>query len=70
VTDCIHAGLFEKVDVELLVYQIVMFAHAWALKAWHFRTRMSVDEYVERGLRVMLNQVLSARGRRRPARRP
>jgi AcrR family transcriptional regulator len=70
VNDCIQAGLFEKVDVELLVYQIVMFAHAWALKAWHFRRRMGVDEYVERGLRVMLNQVLSARGRRRPARRP
>lgn len=68
VTDCIHAGLFAKVDVELLVYQIVMFAHAWALKAWHFRSRMSVDEYVERGLGVMLNQVLTPRGRRRQPR--
>lgn len=71
VTDCVHAGLFEDVDVELLVYQIVMFAHAWALKAWHFRRRLSVEEYVERGLAVMLNQVLSARGKRRqPGRRP
>jgi TetR/AcrR family transcriptional regulator, cholesterol catabolism regulator len=67
VTDCIHAGLFENVDTELLVYQIVMFAHAWALKAWHFRRRMSVDEYVERGLGVMLNQVLTPRGRRQAA---
>jgi AcrR family transcriptional regulator len=65
VQDCIAAGLFERVDVEMLVYQIVMFAHAWALKAWHFGERMSVDQYIERGLDVMLHQVLSSRGRRR-----
>ena len=65
VEDCIAAGLFERVDVEMLVYQIVMFAHAWALKAWHFGERMSVDQYIERGLDVMLHQVLSSRGRRR-----
>ncbi|MGC2518317.1 MAG: TetR family transcriptional regulator [Burkholderiales bacterium] len=68
VRECIRAGLFEKVDVELLTYQIVMFAHAWALKAWHFRGRMSVDAYVDRGLELMLNQVLTPRGRRHGAR--
>jgi AcrR family transcriptional regulator len=65
VEDCIAAGLFERIDVGMLVYQIVMFAHAWALKAWHFGDRMSVEQYVERGLDLMLNQVLSARARRR-----
>lgn len=65
VEDCIAAGLFERVDVEMLVYQIVMFAHAWALKAWHFGDRMSVEQYVDRGLDLMLNQVLSPRARRR-----
>jgi len=64
VEDCIREGLFEPVEVELLVYQIIMFAHAWALKAWHFRKTMNVDAYVDRGLDVMLNQVLSSRGRR------
>jgi AcrR family transcriptional regulator len=65
VEDCIAAGVFGRVDVGLLVYQIVMFAHAWALKAWHFRGRMKVAEYVDRGLELMLNQVLSSRARRR-----
>jgi AcrR family transcriptional regulator len=65
VEDCIAAGLFERIDVGMLVYQIVMFAHAWALKAWHFGDRMSVEQYVDRGLDLMLNQVLSARARRR-----
>lgn len=65
VEDCIAAGVFERVDVGMLAYQIVMFAHAWALKAWHFRGRMKVGEYVDRGLELMLNQVLSSRARRR-----
>lgn len=64
VNDCIRAGVFAEVDVELFVYQIVMLAHAWALKSWHFASRMSVDDYVERGLGVMLNQVFTQRGRR------
>jgi AcrR family transcriptional regulator len=64
VRECIRAGVFARVDVELLTYQIVMFAHAWALKAWHFRGKMTVDQYVDRGLEVMLNQVLATRGRR------
>jgi AcrR family transcriptional regulator len=68
VRECIRAGVFARVDVELLTYQIVMFAHAWALKAWHFRGKMTVDGYVDRGLDVMLNQVLAARGRRQGGR--
>ena len=50
VRDCEDAGLFEPVDTELFVYQIVMFSHTWALKAWRFRKLMTVNEYVERGL--------------------
>jgi AcrR family transcriptional regulator len=68
IEDCIKAGVFEKVDVELLTYQIVMFAHAWALKAWHFRGTMSVDQYAERSLALLLNPVLKARGRPRSSR--
>jgi AcrR family transcriptional regulator len=64
INDCVHAGLFEKVDVELFTYQIVMFSHAWALKAWRFRRLMTLDQYVRRGLRLMLGPVLTKRGER------
>ena len=64
VRDCVKAGLFEKVDAELLTYQIIMFAHAWALKAWHFRGRMTVDQYVDRNLALLLHPLLTERGRR------
>jgi len=70
IVECVDAGLFDAdIDVELLTYQIVMFSHAWALKAWRFRTMMNVDEYVDRGLKLMLHAVLSTRGKRTFARR-
>jgi AcrR family transcriptional regulator len=65
VHDCIAARLFEPVDVDLFVYQIVMFAHAWALKSWHFAKRMDVDTYVTRGLALMLRGVLTRAGAKR-----
>ncbi len=65
IEDCIAAGLFMKVDVELFTYQIVMFCHAWALKAWRFRKLMSLQDYIERGLDLMLNPVLTPRGKRK-----
>lgn len=65
VRDCIAAGLFEDVDVDLFVYQIVMFSHAWALKSWHFAKRMDVDSYVRRGLKLMLRGVLTRAGSKR-----
>jgi TetR/AcrR family transcriptional regulator, cholesterol catabolism regulator len=64
VRDCVRAGLFEKVDVELLTYQIVMIAHAWALKAWHYAGMMTVDQYVDRNLALLLHPLLTERGRR------
>lgn len=64
IADCIKEGLFEPVDVELFTYQIVMFSHAWALKAWRFRALMSLDQYISRGLDLMLKPVLTKRGKR------
>jgi len=64
IRECIAAGFFEpNVDIELLTYQIVMFSHAWALKAWRFRAMMTVDQYVDRGLNLILMSVLSAKGK-------
>ncbi len=64
IADCVRAGLFQKVDMELFTYEIVMFSHAWALKAWRFRSVMTLDQYVRRGLDLMLGNVLTKRGER------
>jgi TetR/AcrR family transcriptional regulator, cholesterol catabolism regulator len=63
VRDRIDAKLFEAVDVDMFVYQIVMFCHAWALKARHFASTMDVETYVKRGLKLMLRSVLTEQGR-------
>lgn len=62
IQDCVAAGLFSNIDIELFTYQIVMFSHSWALKAWRFHRLMSLDDYVERGLKQMLNSVLTTKG--------
>ena len=62
IDDCIAAALFHAIDVELFTYQIVMFSHSWALKAWRFHRLMSLDDYVARGLNLMLNSVLTTKG--------
>jgi len=64
INDCIAVKVFNDIDVELLTYQLIMFSHAWALKAWHFRGMMTLDEYVDRGLALILSPVLTARGKR------
>jgi AcrR family transcriptional regulator len=64
VRECIEAGFFADIDVDLFVYQIVIFSHAWALKAWHFSKRMTVDEYVSRGMNLFFKAALTGRGER------
>jgi AcrR family transcriptional regulator len=67
VQECVRAGLFDDVDVEMLTYMIVVFCHAWALKSWRFRGRLTIAQYVDQGLQLMLNSVVTPRGKRRLA---
>ena len=69
IANCIQEGvaaglLGPDTDIEMMTYQIVMFSHAWALKAWRFRSLMSVQEYVDRGLRLILAATLTTKGKR------
>lgn len=63
VRDCVDAGHMKPVDEFLLVYQYVLFCHAWALKQWAFRKRYSVDEYVDEGVELLVEPFLTAKGR-------
>jgi TetR/AcrR family transcriptional regulator, cholesterol catabolism regulator len=59
IDDCIEAGVFHAVDVEMLTYQVVMHVHNWALNAWRFSPRRRADAYLEVGLRHLLVPILS-----------
>lgn len=43
----IQAGVFKGVDVDLMAYNIIIMAHMWILKIWHFKDRLSLDKYID-----------------------
>jgi AcrR family transcriptional regulator len=42
----IAQGVFRGVDVDLTVFDIMLLAHGWALKHWHFGPIYSIDQYI------------------------
>lgn len=59
---CIDQQLFRPVDRQLATYQLVMYAHTWALKHWQFNKRFDLDTYVEQGLDLFLHSMLTEKG--------
>lgn len=64
VRECISGGYVREVNVELVSYQLVMMAHAWALKAWHFSRLFTIEDYVRQSLDIVLNGLLTSAGKR------
>ncbi|MCL4184387.1 MAG: hypothetical protein KJ011_13170, partial [Burkholderiaceae bacterium] len=63
VRECIEGGYMRAVDEFLFAYQIVMFCHAWALKNWALRDRYGLGDYVSRGIGLIVEPFLTAKGR-------
>lgn len=61
---CVEGGHMREVNVHLLSYQLVMFAHSWALKHWALRERYSLADYVSEGVKILIEPFLTAKGRR------
>ncbi|KOS55986.1 TetR/AcrR family transcriptional regulator [Rhodococcus rhodochrous] len=57
-TEGIDAGIMNPVDVDLMVFDLVLLAHGWALKHWHFGRVYSLDDYIRLQTRFVLNTVL------------
>ena len=64
IQDCVDQGLFRDIDIDLATYQLVMYAHAWALKYWHFVKRIDLEVYISRGLDLFLHGLLTDKGHR------
>jgi AcrR family transcriptional regulator len=42
----ITTGVFRPYPANLVAYNIVMLAHAWALKRWYWPAYMSIEDYI------------------------
>jgi TetR/AcrR family transcriptional regulator, cholesterol catabolism regulator len=63
----IQKGVFRKTDVDLMAFNIMMMAHMWVLKRWRFRRRLTLEEFVERQLGLILDLVCADPATSRPA---
>lgn len=61
--DCIYQGMVQRVNLDFLVHQYAAFCHSWALKHWAFRDKYTLDEYVEEGIKLLIDPILTDKGR-------
>ncbi|WP_311029660.1 TetR/AcrR family transcriptional regulator [Mesorhizobium koreense] len=59
---CIAAGLFRKIDVDLVTYQLVLYAHTWALKHWRLSKLTTIDGYIEHGFDFFVHAMATPAG--------
>lgn len=59
----IDAGLLVKGDAELFAYNLLLLAHAWALKSWYFERSFDFATYVRKQTAVALAAVVVAEHR-------
>ncbi len=60
----ISAGFFVPVDVDLVAYNLLLVAHAWALKHWYFERTHSFGDYVAKQTALALGALSVPRRRR------
>ena len=51
----IAQGVFKKVDTDLMAYNIIMTAHMWILKRWHFKKRIDLDKYTDLQVKIIMD---------------
>lgn len=55
ISEGIEQGVFKRVDVDLMAFNIMMLAHMWALKRWHFKNRLNLDKYFKLQLEIVMD---------------
>lgn len=51
---CIETGVFRPIDSEMFTYQVIVFVNSWPLEAWRLPRTLSIEQFVNRGLALML----------------
>jgi len=61
---CVEGGYMRELNEYLHSYQLVMFAHSWALKHWVLSEHYTLEAYVTEGIKLLIEPFLTAKGRR------
>jgi TetR/AcrR family transcriptional regulator, cholesterol catabolism regulator len=65
--DGITAEIFQTVDTDLVAYNLLLIAHAWALKQWYFQRTLTLDTYIRKQTALTLAALIAPRSRRKYA---
>jgi hypothetical protein len=55
ISEGIAQGTYKNLDVDLMAYNIMMLAHMWILKHWHFKHRLTLDKYIDLQLGIIMD---------------
>lgn len=57
--DGVAAGLMNELDVDLMAFDLMMIAHGWSLKHWHFAPKFTAETYARAQLRFVLESIVA-----------
>ncbi len=67
ITTGITTETFRPVDPDLVAYNLLLLAHAWALKHWYFQGNLDLDTYIRKQTKLALGGLIAPRKRKRYA---
>jgi AcrR family transcriptional regulator len=54
----ISDGTFNDIEVDIVIFDIMLLAHGWALKHWHFGPTYALDDYIRLQTRYILDWLI------------
>jgi AcrR family transcriptional regulator len=58
INEGMERGVFKKVDVDLMAYNIIIMAHMYILKRWHFKNRLTLEKYTDLQLTMIMDALV------------
>ena len=58
IAEGMERGVFKKVDVDLMAYNIIIMAHMYILKRWHFKNRLTIEKYTDLQLTMIMDALI------------
>lgn len=62
ITACVQAGQMKPVNAQLLAHAQALYCHGWALKHWALRERYTLERYIDEGINLLVEPLLTDGG--------